>query len=133
MYQVLSYIHENISERLYASETAEHFGYSKWHFCKKFHEYCGQTFMEYVRHTRISLAALDILKGDKVATVAMRFGYDSVGGFNKAFLKEYGCMPREYKKQAKESQLYYERRRNSSFCQKQNITLFTTKIVNLAT
>ena len=115
MYQVLSYIHENISERLYASETAEHFGYSKWHFCKKFHEYCGQTFMEYVRHTRISLAALDILKGDKVATVAMRFGYDSVGGFNKAFLKEYGCMPREYKKQAKESQLYYERRRNSMY------------------
>lgn len=115
MYQVLKYIHENISCRLSATETAEKFSYSKWHFCKKFREYTGQNFVDYVRHTRLSLAALDILKGEKIANVAMNYGYDTVGGFNKAFLKEYGCMPREFKKETKEAMLYYERRKNSMY------------------
>ena len=41
----------------------------------------------------------------------MDYGYDSDAGFYKAFLKEYGCSPTEYRKQVKESQLYYEQRR----------------------
>ena len=41
----------------------------------------------------------------------MDYGYDTVSGFNKAFLKEYGCSPTEYKKQAKETLLYYKKRR----------------------
>ena len=87
------------------------FGYSKWHFCAKFHDYTGKTFTKYVRHYRLSLAALDILAGKKVTDVAMRYSYETLGGFNKAFLAEYGCLPREYRKHAKEAQLYYERRK----------------------
>ncbi|MBQ8551312.1 MAG: helix-turn-helix domain-containing protein [Clostridia bacterium] len=115
MFEVLSYIHENITNQVSAAETAEHFGYSKWYFCKKFHEFSGMTFTEYVRRYRIQLAAIDILAGKKVTDVAFDYGYDTPGGFNKAFLKEYGCMPRVYKKQAKECQLYYERRKNSMY------------------
>lgn len=115
MYNVLKYIHENINEQLTVSEIAEKFGYSKWYFCRKFHKMTNITFSDYVRRYRIQMAAIEILQGKKVTEVAFSFGYGSVGGFNKAFLKEYGCFPREYKKQAKESQLYYERRRNSMY------------------
>jgi len=45
----------------------------------------------------------------------MRYGYDTPGGFNKAFLAEFGCLPREYKKYTKETQLYYERRKLTMF------------------
>ena len=113
MYYVLKYIHENIKERLSAEETARQFGYSKWHFTRKFYEYAGMTFVEYVRHYRIQIAALEILSGKKITEVAFDYGYDTIGGFNKAFLKEYGCLPREYVKQTKESQGYYERRKLS--------------------
>lgn len=111
MYRVLKYIHGHIQEDLNLSDLAERFGYSKWHFCTKFHAYTGKSFSKYIRHFRLQMAALDLLEDKKVTEIAMRYGYDTVSGFNKAFLTEFGCCPSEYKKQAKEALLYYERRK----------------------
>ena len=115
MQDILKYIHNNIAMPLSASAIAQEYGYSLWHFCEKFRLYTGRTFTEYVRHYRMSLSALDILSGRKVLETALAFGYENAGGFNKAFRKEFGCSPNEYKNQAKESQLYYEKRRASMF------------------
>lgn len=112
---ILKYIHHNIAKPLSAGEIAKKYGFSLWHFCEKFRQYTGRTFTEYVRHYRMSLSALDILSGRKVLETALAFGYENAGGFNKAFRKEFGCSPNEYKNQAKESQLYYEKRRASMF------------------
>ena len=113
MYDVLKYVHNNINKSLFAGDVAKEFGYSKWYFCERFKNFTGKTFVEYVRHYRIQLAGLDLLSGAKVIDVATSYGYDSASGFNKAFLKEYGCSPTEYLKQVKESHLYYEKRRIS--------------------
>ena len=107
MYEVLKYIHNNIEKHLELSDVANLFGYSKWHFCSKFHKYTGKSFVKYVRHYRLQLAAIDIISDKKITDVAIAYGYETLGGFNKAFLEEFGCLPREYKKQAKESQFYY--------------------------
>ncbi len=115
MQSVLKYIHGHIKEPISAAEVAAEFGYTRWYFCEKFKAYTGKTFTAYVRHYRIQLAALDILSGKKVVDVAMSYGYDCISGFNKAFLKEYGCSPTNYKKQLEESQLYYERKKLSMF------------------
>lgn len=111
MYRVLKYIHEHIQEDLNLAVLAERFGYSKWHFCTKFHAYTGKSFSKYIRHFRLRLASLDILEDRKITDIAIRYGYDTVSGFSKAFLTEFGCCPLEYKKQAKEALLYYERRK----------------------
>lgn len=115
MYDILKYIHNNIKKPLFAGDIAKKFGYSFGHFCNHFKAFTGKTFVEYVRHYRIQLSALEILTGAKISDVAFSNGYDSISGFNKAFLKEYGCSPTEYRKQIKESQLYYEKRRVSMF------------------
>lgn len=130
MNRILKYIHDNIKEPLLAADVAEIFGYSKWYFCDKFKSFTGKTFVEYVRHYRIQLSALDILSGEKIADVAMNYGYDSVGGFNKAFMKEYGCSPTEYRKQSKEAQLYYEKRRISMFQLSDRIAALREEAVN---
>ena len=114
MFEVLKYIHENIEKNIELSDIANKFGYSKWHFCSKFHNYTGKSFVKYVRHYRLQLAALDILSGKKSIDVALNYGYETLGGFNKAFLAEFGCLPREYKKHVKDTQLYYERRKLNS-------------------
>jgi len=111
MFDVLKYIHENIDKKLDLNDIANYFGYSKWHFCSKFHSYTGKSFIKYVRYYRLQLAAIDIISGEKITDVAINYGYDTLGGFNKAFLAEFGCLPREYKKIAKETQFYYERRK----------------------
>ncbi len=115
VYDVLKYIHNNMKGPLFAGAVAKNFGYSKWYFCDRFKNFTGKTFVEYVRHYRIQMAGLDLLSGAKVLDVATSYGYDSASGFNKAFLKEYGCSPSEYLKQVKDSQLYYEKRRISMF------------------
>lgn len=115
MYAVLKYIHEHIAEELSLSAVAESFGYSKWHFCARFHEYTGKTFVKYVRHFRLHLATLAIMEGKKITDVATSCGYDSIGGFNKAFLAEFGCYPMEYRKNCKDALLYYERRKHMMF------------------
>ena len=86
MYEILKYIHENIHTKLELYDIATHFGYSKWHFSSKFHAYTGKTLTAYIRHYRLQLAALDIVSGKKVTTVALEYGYDTLGGFNKAFI-----------------------------------------------
>ena len=111
MYEVLKYIHENIKTKLELDDVSGYFGYSKWHFCSKFHEYTGKSFVKYVRHYRLQLEALDKLSGERSTDVAFEYGYETLGGFNKAFLAEFGCLPREYRKHAKETQFYYERRK----------------------
>ncbi len=130
MFNVLKYIHENITSKLTVEDVANIFGYSKWHFCKKFHEYTGLTFAEYIRYYRTRLASIDILQGKKVVDVATNYGYDTAGGFNKAFLKEYGCYPTEYKKQVKESLLYYELRRKNMFRLSNRCAYLREEIVN---
>ena len=77
MYHVLKYIHDNINRRLSAEEIARQYGYSKWYFGRKFYDYTGMTFVEYVRHYRIQIAALEILEGKKITDVAFDYGYDT--------------------------------------------------------
>ena len=115
MYDVLKYIHDNIKENFKLSDVSRQFGYSKWHFCTKFHEYTGRSFTKYVRYFRLHLAALDILQGTRISDVAMEYGYESIGGFNKAFLTEFGCYPSDYKKNAKDAFDYYERKKMTMF------------------
>ena len=115
MYDVLKYIHANIKKPLFAADVAKEFGVSKWYFCERFKNLTGKTFVEYVRHYRIQLAACEVLTGAKISDIAFSYGYDSISGFNKAFLKEYGCSPTEYLKQVNESHFYYEKRRISMF------------------
>ena len=110
MKDVMRYIRDNITDALTLTDTARLFGYTPTYFSQKFHQCVGMTFTEYVRHMRIRLAAIEIMKGRKISDVAMDFGYESVGGFNKAFLKEYGCLAREYRKRVSAGQLYKVRK-----------------------
>ena len=111
MYDVLHEIHSHLAEPMTVTDMAAKFGYSPWYFCERFRRLTGLSFGEYVRRYRIRMAALDLLDGCKTTEILSKYGYDTQGGFNKAFLKEYGCLPREYKKRDRSAQRAYEERR----------------------
>lgn len=54
--------------------------------------------MEYVRRRRISRAALDLSRGERVVDVAVRYGYGSPTAFNRAFRDALGISPSEAKR-----------------------------------
>ena len=111
MYDVLKYINENLQYELNLTDIAKRFSYSKWYFCEAFKSFTGLTFTEYIRHRRMQLAATEVLNGKKITEIAQECGYDTQCGFNKAFLKEFGCMPSEFRKNEQYYKKQYEERR----------------------
>jgi AraC family transcriptional regulator len=92
----LDYIEKHIRENLTAQEIAGHVGYSMFHFCRIFAAEQRISLMDYIRKRRLSLARRQLLSDRKIIDVAVVFGYDTPGGFTKAFHKEFGYSPSKY-------------------------------------
>lgn len=94
----IEYIELNLDENISVESLADYMGYSFFHFIRVFQCIVGIPPMEYVRQRRLSRAAIQIAKGNKILDTALEFGYDTPSGFSKAFRKEFGYSPRESKK-----------------------------------
>ena len=57
-----------------------------------FHTLCGFT-VGSIRNRRLSIAAQELSKADKVIDVAIKYGYNSPDSFTRAFTKFHGITP----------------------------------------
>ncbi|WP_151737679.1 AraC family transcriptional regulator ['Paenibacillus yunnanensis' Narsing Rao et al. 2020] len=92
----IEYIATHIKEDLTIQMVARHAGYSLYHFCRVFQVCMGVPVMEYVRKRRLALAAKELHEGKRILDIAMAFGFETQGGFTKAFRKEFGYSPGQY-------------------------------------
>jgi len=92
----LDFIEEHIKENLTAQEIADYIGYSVFHFCRIFVIDQNISLMDYIRKRKLSLAREGLLHEGKIINTAMDYGYDTPGGFTKAFRKEFGYSPSKY-------------------------------------
>lgn len=90
---VLDYIDDNITNALSAVKIAESAGYSAYHFSRIFTEAIGIPVMSYVTWRRLQYALYDLSRGKKVIDVAMEYGFETHGGFTKAFVHWFGFPP----------------------------------------
>ena len=79
------YIAQNLFEPLSAEALAGRVGFSHYYFCKLFSFYTGMPVMEYIRRARLAHAAHEICAGKRILDVAVECGFESHGGFSKAF------------------------------------------------
>ena len=71
--------------------------YSPWHSYRIFREYTGLTPSDYVRRLRLSRSAMRLRsEGISVTDAAFECGFGSVDGYQRAFLREFGCNPGDY-------------------------------------
>jgi AraC-like DNA-binding protein len=68
-------------------------GLSLSRFAGMFLDVVGETPAAYLRRWRLTLARQDVLRGDRVDSIARRYGYHSPEGFARAFKKHYGETP----------------------------------------
>ena len=68
-------------------------GCTAYHFQRMFSYLAGVPLSEYVRRRRMTRAAADLQKGDRVLDVALRYGYESPTAFNRAFRAVHGIAP----------------------------------------
>ncbi|EME23171.1 AraC family transcriptional regulator [Rhodococcus triatomae BKS 15-14] len=66
---------------------------SEYHFRRMFSTLAGMPLSEYVRRRRLTVATADVLAGEPVVDVAVRFGYGSAAAFTRAFKSMHGLTP----------------------------------------
>jgi AraC family transcriptional regulator len=90
---VLEYIDDNIANEINVAMIAEKAGYSAHHFSRVFTGAIGITVMSYVTWRKLQYALYDLTHGKKVIDVAMEYGFETHGGFTKAFMHWFGFPP----------------------------------------
>lgn len=87
------YIQEHLGEALTVKDIAFFVGYSEYYYERVFKQSMGMGVMEYVKEQRLQQAWKQIQDGEKIITVAFRYGYQSHSGFTKAFKQRFGISP----------------------------------------
>ena len=76
---------------------ASEIGISRVHLHRKLKELTNQTTGDFIRNTRLAMAAKILSEGKQsISEVAMRVGFDNQANFATAFKRMYGMTPREY-------------------------------------
>lgn len=91
---VIDYIEEHLMDDDLSLEAVSNYtGVSDYHFKKIFFYLSGFTLNEYIKNRKLSEASMDLLQGEKVTDVALKYGYQSMDGFTRAFKKWSGLLP----------------------------------------
>lgn len=101
--KAIEYVHDHATEgNLSIEDVAKNAGFSIDYFNSIFLSHTGFNVMEYVRYERLKWAANRMRKTphDKILDLALMCGYDSHESFSRAFKKQYGLTPSEFRHRA---------------------------------
>ncbi len=87
---------------------AEHAGFSTDYFNRIFAAHTGFTVMEYVRFLRLRKASLLLRSSERdILDIALEVGYESHESFTRAFKKQYGRTPSEFREAMRSTEAWY--------------------------
>ena len=89
----IAYIESHLTEEIDYAALARLACCSTYHYQRMFAYLAGVPLGEYIRRRRMSLAAVDLMAGEKVADTACKYGYQSPTAFNRAFQAVHGLPP----------------------------------------
>jgi AraC family transcriptional regulator len=93
----IDYIEGNLDNEIQLEDIARITSYSPYHFQRIFNYISGISLSEYIRKRRLTVATFDLQNGEKVIDVAMKYGYVSADSFTRAFTKQHGITPSQFK------------------------------------
>lgn len=96
--QAINYMEEHLMEDITYQDAANHIYMSSFHFHRLFRILTGITANEYIRNRRLSLAGTDIASTkESILELALKYQYDTLEGFSKAFTRFHGVSPSKAK------------------------------------
>lgn len=91
------YIERHLDQEITPADLARASWFSPWYSYRLFRQWTGHTPADYIRRLRLSRSALRLRDGDcRVTDVALELGFGSVDGYQRAFLRAFGCNPGSY-------------------------------------
>lgn len=107
------YMDAHIGERITLADLARAAGYSQWHSARVFKALVGKAPFEYLRALRLSHAAMSLRSdadgaggGPRIMDVALDFVFDSHEGFTRAFSRQFGLSPSEFRRRGGSVELF---------------------------
>lgn len=103
----IQYIEENLSAELDLDEAAKLACVTADSFKRFFSYMTGMTLTKYIRCRRLTLAAQDLQHSDeRVIDIAIKYGYNNVDAFSRAFTKQHGITPTAYREKGGSLKIY---------------------------
>jgi AraC-like DNA-binding protein/quercetin dioxygenase-like cupin family protein len=95
---ITSYLEENYDKDISLEQLAKTFGYSVEHLSRMFVKYAKVNFKSYLQNIRLEYARKELLKEEKkIGEIAVNVGFADSRAMAKAFKKQYGILPKEYR------------------------------------
>ena len=98
--QALALLHKDPAFPWTIEDLVRRIGLSRTQFAERFRDYLGESPMAYLASWRLKLAAQILQSSDQsIAQIAGEVGYGSEATFNRAFKREFGCPPAQYRRE----------------------------------
>ena len=94
---IIDYINSHLDQDLANDTLAEIAQYSKAHFIQEFSRIYNISPQKYVIKARMSQAITMLMNNEKIYNIAYRVGYDNPKSFARAFKRETGYTPQDYR------------------------------------
>lgn len=94
---VCRYIAENLEENLSLEKLSEAFFVSKFYISHSFKENMGITVHQYIIKKRLDACKKAMITTNSISEVYSTYGFRDYSAFYRAFRKEYGISPKQYK------------------------------------
>lgn len=101
---VVSYIESHLNEKITLADTAQRFYVSESTIGQTFQKKMHVSFYHYVTQRRLIAAKSLVLEEPNLETLSEKVGFSDYSTFYRAFKKEFGISPREYRNLIAESQ-----------------------------
>ena len=104
MQKAVIYLHAHFRENPSLGDVAGVLHLNEKYFCRKFREYTGQKYKDYLKAMKLRYARRLILVTSRtISEISSESGYGSQSHFNREFKEYYGMAPLELRRQARET------------------------------